>query len=261
MVKRAWPPFDLFAGGVPAGGPAQAALAYIFSDGDHAQGYRNGWSPGNPNFRTDQYTNVVLAAASMLDHPDARRWLAFGKACFDDDARRVLLPPDGVGLECPGYSTYSIQLQLELAKVFMNTGFGNPVAENPLFRLTGIWHRHLLTPFDRCIGIRPPGAYRRHPPLGCRTTASSSAPWPSSSQDRRSRLRRRDDGGVAALLATRACAAACSATSSTSIRRSRPAPLAALDWGSHRFLGFGAIMSSSFAADAAGAHETYATFR
>ncbi len=259
-VKRAWPAFDLAAGGAPAGGPGQAALAYIFSDPDHSPGYRNGWSPGNPNFRTDQYANVVCSPPpSMLDHPDARRWLAFGKACFDDDTRRVLVPPDGVGLECPGYSTYSIQLQLELAKVFMNTGFGNPVAENPLFRLTGIWHRHLLTPFDRRIGIR------HQAPIG------DTHRWGANDGEQFGALakffRTADPAFAAEMMAVwrlyrdQGMRGSVLSDLIDVDQAIRPAPLAALDWGSHRFLGFGAIMRSRFAADAAGAHETFATFR
>ena len=257
-VRKGWPAFDLAAGSSPAG-PAQAALAYIFSDLDQSPGYRNGWSPGNPNFRTDQYANVVLAAACMLDHPDAKRWLAFGKACFDDDTKRVLLPPDGVGLECPFYSFYSVQQQLALAKVFMNTGFGNPVAENPLFRLTGIWHRHLLTPFDARLGIR------HQAPLG------DTHRWGASDGEQYGALAKfykaadpafasemmavwrlfRDQGMRGTVL-----------SDLIDVDQSiLPTPLASLDWSSHRFRGFGAILRSRFAADPTGSHETFATFR
>ena len=258
-IKRAFPAFDLFSGGAPIGGAAQAALGYIFSDPDQWPGYRNGWSPGNPNFHTDKYTISVLAAACLLDHPDAPKWLAFGKKNFDEDTARVLLPPDGVGLECPGYSTYSIQLQLELAKVFMNTGFGNPVAENPLFRKTGIWHRHLLTPVDARIGIR------HQAPIG------DTHRWGANDGEQFGALARffghadpafasemmgiwrlfRDQGMHGTVL-----------SDLVNVDQSiPPAPLAGMDWGSHRFLGFGAIMRSRFSAQPAGSHETFATFR
>lgn len=147
-----WP--DLYAGGKPIGGALHAAAGYIFSDLDHWPGWHNGWSPGNPNFHTDKYMVALYAGAALLDHPHADRWLAFGLSNFRDDLSRVLLRPDGVGWECPGYSGYSLNLQLKVAKVIANTGFGNPIAANPMTRATGVWHRKLITPRDARLGLR-----------------------------------------------------------------------------------------------------------
>lgn len=153
-LKIEIPVADLFSGGKPIGGAAQAAIGYIFSDPDHWPGWMNGWLPGNPNFHTDKYMIAVFAAAMLLDHPHAADWMAYGRREFDDDVRRVLYAPDGVGYECPGYATFSSSLQMDMARIFVNTAMGNPVAQNPLWKRTGQWHRHLITPPDQRIGIR-----------------------------------------------------------------------------------------------------------
>ncbi|MFP4106918.1 MAG: hypothetical protein ACLFVU_12620 [Phycisphaerae bacterium] len=145
---------DLYAGGKPQGDAWFAAMGYIHSDLDQWPGWHNGWSPGNPNFHTDKYMVAVYVAAAMLDHPHAKEWLDFGYSNFQEDLDKVLFAPDGVGWECPGYSGYSFSLQQKIAKIFQNVGYGNPVADNPLTKKTGIWHRKLLTPIDARIGFR-----------------------------------------------------------------------------------------------------------
>lgn len=145
---------DLLSGGQPYGGAWQAAIGYIMTDLDHWPGWHHGWSPGNPNFHTDKYMPGVMAGAAMLDHPHAKEWLAFGKDNFMDDLDKVLIAPDGVGYECPGYSGYSLKLQLETALLYKNLGVANVVADNPLFIRTGDWHRKLLTPSHPRLGRR-----------------------------------------------------------------------------------------------------------
>lgn len=139
---------DLFSGGEPIGGTWNAALGYITTDLDSWPGWLQGWSPGNPNFHTDKYMGAIYIASAMRDHPHSDEWLAYGWDNFQQDLEKVLLAPDGTGYECPGYSGYSLRHQLELAQIFVNAGFGNPVAENPLFKGTGRWHRKLITPYD-----------------------------------------------------------------------------------------------------------------
>ncbi|RMD73481.1 MAG: hypothetical protein D6820_18495, partial [Lentisphaerae bacterium] len=154
LVNDAFPMADFFSAGKPFGGPKQAAIGYIYTDLDAWPGWHNGWSPGNPNFHTDKYMAAAFAGAAMIDHPHSKRWLAFALSCFNDDLKRVFFPPDGVGYECPGYSGYSLSLQLQLASVFFNCGYGNPVVENPLFKKNLRWHRKLLTPPDPRLGFR-----------------------------------------------------------------------------------------------------------
>ncbi len=145
---------DLFSSGEPIGGASQAALGYIFTDLDQWPGYEIGWGPGNPNFHTDKYMVAAFAGAALRDHPDSDEWLNFALENFKDDQERTLLAPDGVGYECPGYSGYALHLQLEIGSLFNNIGFANPVADNPLYKKTGRWHRNLLTPFDARLGLR-----------------------------------------------------------------------------------------------------------
>jgi hypothetical protein len=79
---------------------------------------------------------------------------------LEADANGVLMPPEGVGVEFPGYSGYAMNLLLPMATVVENLGFGNIPADNPLFKDTAIWHRKLLTPVD-------PRLERRHEaPIG-----------------------------------------------------------------------------------------------
>ncbi|GEM_PF-2112842 len=145
---------DLFSGGKPYGGAWNAALAYIATDLDSWPGWHQGWSPGNPNFHTDKYMGAIYIASAMRDHPHSKEWMAFGWDNFQEDVKKVLLAPDGTGYECPGYSGYSLQHQLSLAQIFVNAGFGNPVAENPMFKGSGRWHRKLITPYDKRIERR-----------------------------------------------------------------------------------------------------------
>lgn len=235
---------DLFGGGRPFGGPAQAAIGYIFTDPDQWPGWLNGWHPGNPNFHTDKYAVAIHAGAAMLDHPHARRWLEHGRREFDGDIARVLLPPDGVGYECPGYSTYSLGMQLELARVFANCGFGNVVAENPLFKRTGIWHRHLLTPVDRRLGLRhqaPIGDTHRWGDrdgalFGALARFYASAD-PAFAAEMMAIWKLYVDQGMKGSLMEDLVAID---------RTIAPAPLDRLEWGSHAFHGFGAVMRSRF---------------
>jgi hypothetical protein len=145
---------DLFAGGNPVGGPLHAALGYIKTDLDAWPGWLQGWAPGNPNFHTDKYMGAIYIAAAMRDHPHSDEWLQYGWENFQEDLQKVLFEPDGVGYECPGYAGYALTLQLNLARIFTNVGFGNPVAENPLFKGSGIWHRKLITPYNERLQRR-----------------------------------------------------------------------------------------------------------
>lgn len=254
-MKSGWPLPDLLADGQPLGGPMQAAIGYIFSDLDQWIGYYNGWGPGNPNFHTDKYMIAAMTAAALLDHPHAKRWLDFAKQEFDEDAKRVLLAPDGVGYECPGYSTYSLNLLLELAHVFLNTGYGNPIAENPLFAKTGTWHRHLLTPVDRRIGIRhqaPIGDTHRWggndgEVFGALAKFHAKADPAFASEMMAVWRLFRDQGMRGTVL-----------SDLVNVDQTiAPTPLDKLDWGSHAFQGFGTIMRSRFGTP----REGFVTFR
>ncbi|MCC5843837.1 MAG: hypothetical protein JJU05_06245 [Verrucomicrobia bacterium] len=145
---------DLFAGGSPVGGPLHAALGYVKTDLDAWPGWHQGWSPGNPNFHTDKYMGAIYIAAAMRDHPHSDDWLQYGWANFQEDLQKVLFEPDGVGYECPGYAGYALKLQLDLARIFTNVGFTNPVTDNPLFKGSGIWHRKLITPYNERLQRR-----------------------------------------------------------------------------------------------------------
>ena len=167
----------------------------------------------------------------------------------------MLLPRDGVGYECPGYSGYSLGLQMKIAEIFKNTGYGNPVVENPLFKKTGTWHRHLLTPFDVRLGLR------HEAPIG------DTHRWTSGAGESLGRLAKfyktadpafagemmgtykmlRDQGYRGSLQ-----------TDLIGVDWSIPAtPVEKLDWNSHEFYGFGAILRSGFGTP----HETFASFK
>lgn len=135
-------------------GSRAAVCGYIYTDLDAWPGWHNGWGPGNPNFHTDKYMASLFAAVTLRNHPHAKEWLAFGRSCLDADLAKVITAPDGVGSECPGYSGYALGLQAKVAEALLHAGLGNPFAENPLIAKTITWHRKLLTPYDRRLGLR-----------------------------------------------------------------------------------------------------------
>ncbi len=236
---------DLLSGGQPYGGAWQAAIGYIMTDLDHWPGWHHGWSPGNPNFHTDKYMPGVMAGAAMLDHPHAQEWLAFGKDNFMDDLDKVLFPPDGVGYECPGYSGYSLKLQLETALLYKNLGVANVVADNPLFIRTGDWHRKLLTPYHTRLGRRhaaPHGdTHRWDSGLGSEGFGRLAFFMRNEHPEAASRFM-----GTRTLLPTGKQEGSLAAAL-TSIDESIPAmDPAEMDWSSQYFHGFGTIMRTHF---------------
>jgi hypothetical protein len=238
---------DLFSDGKPWAGPWQAAVGYIFTDTNHWPGWLNEWRPANPNFHTDKYTIAAYAAAAMPDHPDATKWMDYAVKQFHEDIGRVLVGPDGVGAECPGYAGYSLAHQLKLARVFANAGVGNLVADNPLFKKTGQWHRHLLTPMD--VRLK----HRHTAPIG------DTHKWTSGANNAFGMLatfyKDRDPSFASEMIATwrllrEQYLAGEFAIDLLDVDQSiTSAPLEKLDWGSHSFEGFGTVMRSRFGSD------------
>lgn len=237
---------DLLADGRPAGDADTAALAYIVSDPDYWMGWRQGWLPGNPNFHTDKYASALYLAGTILDHPHARDWLEFARRNFDEDLARVLTAPDGVGVECPGYSGYALGLLLPMAQAFANLGQDAIGTAGPLLKATGTWHRQLLTPVDPRLG-------RRHEaPIG------DTHRWDSGLGDwfvDLGRLFAQTDPRYAAGLEAVWRELAGSGAKAGRSRLTRllspqpalpPVALAELDWQSQAFAGFGAVLRSNF---------------
>jgi hypothetical protein len=254
-IKGAFPLADLLAGGEPLGGPWQAALGYVFTDLNHWPGWHNGWSPGNPNFHTDKYMVATFAGAALLDHPHAKQWLDFGHENFVEDLKKVFLEPDGVGYECPGYAGYSMGLQLEGARVFHNVGYGNLVAANPLWKKNLTWHRHLLTPFDVRLGLRheaPLGDTHRWTAGGVDKAGAVAKFYQAADPAFASEMMAvwkllREQGQRGSLL-----------EDVVHVDQTIPAaPLDQLDWGSHAFAGFGAILRTGFGTP----QETFVSFK
>ena len=246
---------DLASRGQPIGGASQAALGYIFTDIDNWPGYHNGWGPGNPNFHTDKYLPGIYAAAAMLDHPHAKKWLEFGERNFNEDKKKVLLAPDGVGYECPGYSGYSLNLQVDIAKVLHNAGYGNPIADDPLYPKSLVWHRNLLTPVDLRLKMR------HEAPIG------DTHRWTSGANEAFGKVAKfiKDKYPVLAseFMGTwkmlRAQGMRGSLVSDLiDVDQSIPAMAPEkMDWGSHAYFGFGAILRSRFGTP----RETFVTFK
>lgn len=61
-----------------------------------------------------------------------------------DESRKILADSQKVEAE----------LEKEIARVLMNTGAGNLMADNPLVKKSGEWHRKLITPYDGRIQRR-----------------------------------------------------------------------------------------------------------
>ena len=208
-------------------GPSQVAVGYIYTDLDSWPGWHSGWGPGNPNFHTDKYMGAIYAAVTMRDHPHAKDWLAFGRSCLDEDLAKVFLPPDGVGSECPGYSGYSLGLQAEVSKAIFDVGLGNPLAENPLVAKSVTWHRKLLTPFDRRLGLR------HEAPIG------DTHRWTSGLKfGELVRFYEKDAPAVARELHL--------AEQLVAAKAAGPQGTEGLDWSSQAFKGFGVILRHAF---------------
>lgn len=236
---------DLLSGGKSLGGAAQAALGYIMTDPDHWPGWHNGWTPGNPNFHTDKYMPGVMAGAAMLDHPHAADWLAYGRKNLEADLGRVLIAPDGVGYECPGYAGYSLNLQMETARMYLNLGAGNVMAENPLARRTGIWHRKLITPFDHRLERRhaaPHGDTHRWD-SGLTRSGFETLAWFFRDADPAFAAELLGAAGLLPKSKKSGSLASVLADGDVSIT---PADPVTLDWSSQYFYGHGAIMRNNF---------------
>lgn len=243
---------DLFAGGKSLGGASQAAMGYISTDLDAWPGYHHGWRPGNPNFHTDKYMATIYAGGALLDHPHSSEWLAFGLENFNEDLVKVLVSPDGVGAECPGYSGYAMKLQMQVARILMNTGAGNLLATNPLVKKNGVWHRKLITPYDSRIE-------RRHEaPIGD-THRWDSGLYPTGFAKLASFFKKSDPDFASEMMATWKLLRESKKASGkkpdkidlkemvVSIDGSiPPADPARLDWSSAAFGGFGAVMRDGF---------------
>ncbi len=255
VMNHDLPMVDLFADGKPIGNHAQAVIGYIFTDLDHWPGWHQGWSPGNPNFHTDKYMPAAMIGAAMRDHPHAERWLAFGYDNFLDDLDKVFLAPDGVGYECPGYAGYSMNLQIDTARLFYNAGFGNAMVENPLVAKSAEWHRLLITPID-------PRLDRRHEaPIG------DTHRWDSGLQAGFGKLamfyRETDPQFAAKMMGTMSLINP-GKGANTLMRRVlemdpsiEPMDPADMDWTSRTFFGFGAILRDKFGTD----EETFLTLK
>ncbi len=227
-------------------GADHAAMGYIFTDPDHWPGWNSGWRPGNPNFNTDKYMGTIYIASAMPEHPDAKNWLRHGLRNYHDDLARVFHGPDRVGVECPGYSGYSMGLQLEIAKNLLQQGVPADEVVDPAFTASTRWHRKLLTPLDPRLG------FRHEAPIG------DTHRWTSGANV--------SFGRLALLLKTsdRAAASEFRAVGEELARTGglkredwdklldeglRDVPAAkfnGLDWSSQAFEGFGAVLRDAF---------------
>ncbi len=249
MINGPFPDSDLYSIDQPYGDAQTAAIGYICTDLDAWPGYRNGWGPGNPNFHTDKYIGALFAAAAMRDHPHAKEWFAFGQEQFNDDVKRVVTAPDGAGYECPGYAGYSVGLQTDLARVFFNAGVSNPIADNPLFKKTTVWHRKLLTPVDPRLGFRheaPHGdTHRWTSGIGAEGFAKLALFYRDADPKHASELM-----GTFRMLAGDKWKPKSLQTAIFEMDLDIPAtPAAQMDWSSDYFHGFGPIFRSAFGTD------------
>lgn len=257
-VNDPFPIADLLSAGSHFGGANQAAIGYIFTDLDCWPGWHNNWSPGNPNFHTDKYLASIFAGASMLDHPHANEWLQFGFSNLEEDIKKVITAPDGAGYECPGYSGYSLRLQLKIIRTLFNCNFKNIPQENELFKKTARWHRKLITPYDFRL------KKRHEAPLG--DTHRWDGGLAQGFRDLAIFYKKSDPSFAAELLGTYQLLVDSGAKKfkedefsaifalSSSIQPKSPMEM---DWASEKFEGFGSIFRTDFGTE----RETFATFK
>jgi len=250
LVLAPFPMTDLFSVGKPYGDAKIAAIGYIYSDLDAWPGWHSGWSPGNPNFHTDKYLATVYAAAAMPDHPHAKEWMQFGKSNFDEDVAKVMIQPDGVGYECPGYSGFSIYLQIKSAEAYLNSGLGNPIATDPLFKKNLTWHRKLITPLHHRLGLRheaPHGDTHRWTSGVGKNFARVAKFYTESDPDFASEMM-----GTYQLLKDSGMKMKGDGLFGDIVNKDLDIPAKdpmKMDWSSQHFYGFGGIMRSGFGTD------------
>ncbi len=227
-------------------GAGHAAMGYIYTDLDHWVGWRFGWAPGNPNFHTDKYMGAVYIASAMPDHPHVKDWLTYGLRNFEQDQNKVFFDPDGVGFECPGYSGYSMGLQLDIAANLVRQKVPNPVVANPLFTKSARWHRNLLTPVDLRLGFRheaPHGDTHRWSSglgvgFGKLALLLKDADRAAAAEFRAVGDELAGSGGIKA--------ADWQKLLDDGLDAVKPASFAKLDWSSKEFDGFGAVLRHGF---------------
>lgn len=247
LVNDPFPMSDL-SSTTPWGGAGQAAIGYIYTDLDAWPGWQNGWTPGNPNFHTDKYIAAAFAAAAMRDHPHAQEWMDFSMRNFKEDIDKVITQPDGVGYECPGYSGFSLFLQMKTALTFLNSGMGNPISSDDRFKKTARWHRKLITPFDKRLGLR------HEAPHG--DTHRWTSGFGAGDVRTMAKFFREDDPEFASELMGHANVLPKGKKSKglmgTVVKVDMTIPAKdpmELDWSSEAFLGFGAILRTGFGTD------------
>jgi hypothetical protein len=146
----------LLAQGVRPGTVADLALLQALMHPDTWPGYRQGWSPQNPNFNTDWLRVVVLLAARLKQHPDFPGMRSQVEALVRADVDHAVTLPGGAGQECPGYLASALKLWHEIAPVCRDhLGF------DPL-----TWERIAAAQGFLLRISQPDGAVRRMLPIG-----------------------------------------------------------------------------------------------
>ncbi len=106
---------DIRKGNLPKGDRALLAEFQMRLDPDWWPGYRNGWSPINPNFNTDFIKIPILQCTGLKDHPDFKRFAKQAEDALRADLDHAVTLPGGAGQECPGYTAHAMGGWFEMA--------------------------------------------------------------------------------------------------------------------------------------------------
>jgi hypothetical protein len=144
---------DLSYPGRPGGGAAAALVGYLFADPDFRPGRAGGWDAGPPDLLADSSAVLVIAAASIPDHPAAKSWMAAGVAGLKDVLRQAVVMPGGAGTENPARMVRTLASLLGPMQAARNAG-GEDAFRWPEMRAALEFLRNLHTPVDPRVGRR-----------------------------------------------------------------------------------------------------------
>jgi hypothetical protein len=144
---------DLAYPGRPAGDASTALAGYIFSDPNYWPGYTGGWDAGSTSLHGDMVTVLLDAAATIPDHPAAKKWMATAVAALRDAVRRKIVFPGGAGVESPGQTAAWMATMLPAMETVQNAGGEDPF-HWPEMHSALEFLRNLHTPPDPRLGRR-----------------------------------------------------------------------------------------------------------
>jgi len=130
---------------------AFAFLNYCLYDENRWPARNQGFSRGNINFHSDDYTARAVVSCLLKDHPLQKKWMAFveREMTFEFDSSVF---PGGAWCEAPNYQGFTMHYLMIAMRAMQLNGFAD-FAKDPRFRATMDYFFRIQTPLDVRAGI------------------------------------------------------------------------------------------------------------